>query len=349
MKKLIQTLKQVGKPTRIITTDDGSQILILPHGGRVLGLYSSGSDENFYWTHTALASADTAKAFYASKTWHNSGGDRTWLAPEADFFFPHFPKLDVYLQQRSLDPGDYHMVSTSAGFRLENQCRLQVARLGRSIDLKITKSFGTALNPLRHERELTLAGIKYAGYSQLTMLELLGKSRGTKRAVGLWSLVQMPHGGEMIFPTYGRTKPLHIFSTLGRIPSHDLLTTEKGVFYRMTQKGEHKISLRAVAICGRIGYVYQTGREWVLIIRNFYVNPLGDYVDTPWTKPDYFGFAVQACNINSQLGAFNELEYHIPAIGHGTGKIRCQDETQVWAFRGNLKQIRVIRQLLLGC
>ena len=56
----------------------------------MLGLFAPGSEENFYWTNPALRSVE-ARAFYAGDDWHNSGGDRTWLAPEVDVFLPDFP------------------------------------------------------------------------------------------------------------------------------------------------------------------------------------------------------------------------------------------------------------------
>ena len=77
-----------------------------------------------------------------------------------------------------------------------------------------------------------------------------------------------------------------------------------------------QIGLRAVSTANRIGYVSHFGDKWALIIRNFVINPSGEYVDVPWTETDCFGWAVQACNVKSQLGVFSELEYHIPAIGH---------------------------------
>jgi hypothetical protein len=116
----------------------------------------------------------------------------------------------------------------------------------------------------------------------------------------------------------------------------------------MRQKGEHKISIRGVSVCGRVGYVHRTGRNCALIVRNFAVNPSGEYVDVPWTETDYFGFAVQACNVNSALGSFSELEYHIPAIGKPTGRSRCDDEAQIWAFRGPQAKIASVCKLLLG-
>ena len=58
--------------------------------------------------------------------------------------------------------------------------------------------------------------------------------------------------------------------------------------------------------------------------------------------------AVQACNVNSQWGAFGELEYHVPAIGGPSGLTRCEDTSQVWAFRGGSERIRALAHLLLG-
>jgi len=345
MKALVDVLKKVGKPTRVFKGPDGTRVLVLPYGGRVLGLFSPQSEENFYWTHSALESVETARAFYGSDQWHNSGGDRTWLAPEVDLFFPNFPKLEGYFQQRSLDPGNYRFVETNDGFKLVNRLTVHLSRVRKNATLRITKSFGSAPNPLRHERGLDLSGLEYAGYTQSTSLELVGQSKTIEAKIGLWNLVQMPHGGDLLIPTYSRTEPLRVF---GSIPDEDLLITDRLVRYRMRQQGEHKISLRAIATCGRVGYLYRSADNWCLIVRNFTVNPSGEYADVPWNDTAYFGFSTQACNVNSGLGQFSELEYHIPAIGHDTGRTRCDDAAQVWAFRGPERQVLRARQLLLG-
>jgi hypothetical protein len=345
MKALVNVLKKVGKPTRVFKSPDGTRVLVLPYGGRVLGLFSPQSEENFYWTHSALESVETARTFYASDRWHNSGGDRTWLAPEVDLFFPNFPKLDRYFQQRSLDPGSYRVVETNGGFKLVNRLTVHLSRAHRNASLRITKSFGPAPNPLRHERGLDLSGLEYAGYTQYTSLELVGQSKTIQAQIGLWNLVQMPHGGDLLIPTYSRSEPRLI---MGRIPPEDLIVDERLIRYRMRQQGEHKISLRAIATCGRVGYLYPSANHWCLIIRSFAVNPSGEYVDVPWNDTDAFGFSTQACNVNSGLGQFSELEYHIPAIGRGTGRTRCEDEAHVWAFRGSERQVLLVRKLLLG-
>lgn len=345
MKTLVSVLKKVGKPTRVFKSPDGTRVLILPYGGRVLGLFAPGSADNFYWTHSALESVATARAFYGSDQWHNSGGDRTWLAPEVDLFFPDFPKRDRYFQQRSLDPGNYQVVETNGRFKLVNRLTVNLSRTRTNATLRITKSFGPAPNPLRCERGLNLSALEYAGYTQFTSLELLGLSQGIEAKIGLWNLVQMPHGGDLLIPTYSRTEPHRVF---GDIPDRDLLVSDRLVRYRMRQRGEHKISLRAIATCGRVGYLYRNAEQWCLIIRNFTVNPSGDYVDAPWTDPGYEGFSTQACNVNSGLGRFSELEYHIPAIGLVTGRTRCEDAAQVWAFRGTKSDILRVCRLLIG-
>jgi hypothetical protein len=344
--KLKEVLAAVHKPVETYCSPDGSELMILPHGGRMLGLFAPASDENFYWTNTALQSADTAQAFYDSPQWQNSGGDRTWLAPEADVFFPNFPKLDQYVQPRQLDPGQYRVEKENGAIRLVNRLSLTLSRTHQDVDLEIAKSFGPAPNPLRYEPNLKDADdLEYAGYTQSTTLAIQGADAANHGPVGLWNLVQMPHEGELLVATYHRSEPRLI---MGKIGPEDQTVGDHLIRYRMRATGEHKLSIRAVATTGRVGYLYQTGPRWALIVRNFFVDPSGQYVDAPWDDADYLGFGVQACNVKSGLGTFSELEYHIPAIGQGTGRTRCSDTSVVWAFRGSQEKILSVARALLG-
>ena len=346
-KRLAQILHDAGKPPRLDTLPDGSTVLVLPHGGRILGLFAPESDENFFWTHPDLESAESARAFFASEAWHNSGGDRTWLAPEVDVFLPNYPSTDGYWQPRQLDPGEYRLVEEAGQPRLINRLSLTLSRSGRTVDLEMTKSVGPAPNPLRHETGFAEGdGVEYAGYTLHTTLELRSADAEAADHVGLWNLVQFPHGGDLLVPTHARTTPKVCF---GNIADEDLIVGDRMLRYRMRAAGEHKIDIRAVAITGRIGYLHEAaGGRSALIVRNFFVNPSGDYIDVPWGDPDDPGYAAQACNVNIALGCFSELEYHVPAIGGNTARRRCDDASQIWAFRGPERQMRAVAAMLLG-
>ncbi len=340
---LINTLRSVGKSTELFQSADGTEVLILPYGGRVLGLFSPGSDANFYWTNPALQQQASAKALYESDGWHNSGGDRTFVSPELDLFFPNYPDRSAYAVPRAVDPGNYRVEKTGENIRLINRLTLTTARSKASVELEMVKSVGPAFNPLRHERYMKLGRVDYAGYTLCTSLEIVG---GSSSRVGLWNLVQMPHGGELLIPTYCSTKPKIYF---GAVVPTDLILSDRMIRFQMRQTGEHKLGIRAVATTGRVGYVYQSADKWTVIIRNFTVNPSGEYIDVPWNDPEDLGYSTQACTVNSSLGCFSELEYHIPAIGQGTGHTRCDDAAQVWAFRGALEDINhVVRTLLFS-
>jgi len=341
---LLEVLEAAGKPAQVVANPDGTEIVLLPYGGRVLGLFAKGSEENFYWTHPLLRAVETAKAFYAGTDWHNSGGDRTWVAPEVDVFLPNFPSREKYFQPRELDPGNHCVSGEGAALRLINRLTLTLSRSRKQVELEITKSFAPAPNPLRHERGGMAAEVQYGGYIQHTSLAIVGGDRTSP--VGLWNLVQMPHGGELLMPTFSRPEPR---LTFGKIPAADLVVDDCLVRYRMRQAGEHKIALRAATVTGRVGYMSQQRERWALIIRNFVVNPSGQYVDVPWDDPSDLGYSTQACNVNSGLGQFSELEYHIPAIGGSTGRMRCDDAAQVWAFRGPEQSIlKITRRLVAG-
>lgn len=344
---LTEVLTAVDKPTELYRSPDGSVALILPYGGRVLGLYAPASDENFYWTHPALESARAAREFYASDEWHNSGGDRTWLAPEVDFFFPNWPDKGTYWQPRPLDPGDYRIERAGEGLSLVNRLTVTPSRSRRDIELEITKSVSPALNPLRYERELFQTdAVVYAGYTLRTTLVMKSGAADSLGPVGLWNLVQMPHGGDLLIPTYARTRPRIYF---GSVADDDLVVADRLVRYKMRGSGEHKLGIRAVATTGRVGYIYAAGDgSSALIVRNVFVNPSGEYVDVPWDDADDVGYSMQACNVNSALGSFSELEYHVPAIGRGTGRAQCEDLAQVWAFRGPDEAIRAVARRLLS-
>jgi hypothetical protein len=346
MKQLIKVLNAAGKNTHVLTDSSAAAVLVSPYGGRVLGLFVGPDGGNLLWTNPALDHPDSARRFFENSQWHNTGGDRTWLAPEVDFFFPRFPDMNYYVQPRQLDPGNYQVTQNEKTIHMCNELTIQSYRFGHQISLRITKSVSLAPNPLRHEVGLDSCGkVAYAGYTLRTSLDILSAGLPNHAVVGIWQLLQMPHGGELIIPTYSRAEPRMYF---GQIPPGDLAVSDHLVKYAMRAPGGQKIGVKASAVTGRAGYIYPQGNDHVLIIRNFFVNPSDEYLDVPWDGLTEYGFAFQACNVNTDIGCFSELEYHCPVGFKQNQQLSCTDISQVWGFRGPLDKIKRIIQVLLG-
>jgi hypothetical protein len=212
----------------------------------------------------------------------------------------------------------------------------------------LNKWFGPAANPLRYERDVApaLAGVQYAGYTQRVTLQTTGGASGTRAGVGIWNLVQLPPGGEMLVPLYRRETPQECF---GKIPEDRITLGDHLLRVRADFAGSHKIAMKAAALCGRTGYVYQRGEVWTLVVRNFFVNMSGEYIDVQKHDQDDYGYAFQMCRVDEvEFGSFCEMEYHAPAVGDLPDPTRSEDVSTIWAFRGTREAIAAITEKLLG-
>jgi len=346
MKALIETLKTTGNKTQIYESGDGTRLLVLPYGGRVLGLYTENNDQNFYWVNPELQDRESAQKLFARDGWHNTGGDRTWLAPELDIFFPDYPDVQRHWEPPQLDASEYVTEDDDGVLSLRQTMTLHLARSARDVELELTKVLGPAPNPLRYERRLKQqqATVEYAGYTLRVHLTLFDDALSPPQ-LAVWNLVQLPWGGELLVPTYSRTQPRVLF---GEIPPENLVCHDRLMRFKVNLQGEHKLAVRAVSTTGRSGYVYQSGSQCSLVIRNFAVNPSGMYVDVPKDEPEDLGYSVNAVNVKSRLGDFCEMEYHAPALGHDMESARGTDVSQMWAFRGARDDIDIIARELLG-
>ena len=104
-----------------------------------------------------------------------------------------------------------------------------------------------------------IADLAYAGYALHCTLELLRGSPEPSH-VGLWNLLQLPHGGEMFIPTYYRTEPTPI---VGEVPTGHLVIQNHLIRFRMAARGCQKIGIPAAATPGRVGYLYRTKSDSV--------------------------------------------------------------------------------------
>jgi len=333
MKKteLVNRLNEGGFKFKRLDIGDGGEAIVIPQGARVIGLYISGLDENLLWLPKAWKSTAELKAYLKSGDW-NLGGDRTWLAPELDYNVSdgkHF--FEKYAVQPDLDPGRYVFKTAAPGkIILEQKVTLKSARPGKKIKLFMKIEFAKSENPFHHNRKHRelMKEVNFCGWTMSSTITEAGKSGAV---AGLWRLMQLRAGGEVIIPCTAQPVITDYFEPAG--PEH-LRVSENRVMFKIDGKERHKIGINAMHLTGRVGYRYPLGDgSWVLIVRNFFCNPSGWYVDEAMQPEGHIGDAVQCYNDSGNLGGFGEMEYHAPAIGKKTGLTTYTDTSSLWLFK----------------
>ena len=345
--QLLAALNGAGFAPAALSAPGMGELFVLPHGGRVIGLFAGGREENLLWINPALGQAGSAREALTADHWVHLGGDRTWVSPERELHVGDLARAwETYAVPAEVDPGHYTVAHQPTQISWRSPARLFFNRQQRSSEVEIEKSVRLVANPLRLEAGFgSLAGVDYGGYELATSLRLIEPAAGGP-AVSLWNILVVEAAGWVIIPTLGETRARDY---LDQTLPERLVATGHAVYFRLDGREQHKIGVRAAAVTGRAGYLRRVGAERsMLLVRSFVVNPSGEYVDTPWDAPEEMGYAFQSYNDNGSLGAFGELEYHTPAIGGSTGLDRYTDVSQLWAYAGPAAHIERIAAQLLG-
>ena len=344
MSDIKSSLAKAGHPLVELNGKDGS-LGVLPFGARVLVLSSGG--ENVFWTNPDLGDAQKAAQLLTPTAWPNSGGDRTWIAPEAQL---HISNLDdawnTYQTPAAVDPGNYQVSGDSHQIDMKNVTRVHLHHENVDCDVEVGRNVRLAPNPLRGEpgAKSLIKATKYAGYELTARLAMA--SGADKVRLALWSAIQVPAGGEIIIPTNKRSAPRHYFG-LREAPM--LRATSQAVHFVIDAHVQHKIGVRAADVTGRVGYLRPLGDgRSSLVVRSFHVNPSGDYIDVPWDDSKDEGYAIQCYNDSGEGKTFGEMECHSPGIGRGTGRSKAKDISQLWAYVGESEAVQEIATWLLG-
>ena len=90
MNKSSRNLKEAGYEAICL----GEKLLVLPFGGRVLGVYPD-EKRNVFGTNPDLESVSSIRSFFGGGGWLNIGGDRTWISlfPVSSFGTPEVFEL----------------------------------------------------------------------------------------------------------------------------------------------------------------------------------------------------------------------------------------------------------------
>ena len=348
MNSLVRSLEAAGEPYVVLDDGRGARAVVVPRAGRVMGLFDAGGG-NFLWIPPALSTPEGAKALLHAAEWQNVGGDRTWIGPETGTRVPDLADpWGTITTPRSFDPGAYSLRLEGEMAHLRTKGRIQYFRPNTECGFTVEKTLRLVANPLR--RDLAecpeMGGLSYAGYEQVTRLQLIPPVRPGV-CLCLWSLPVLPGGGDIIISTRYRARVRDFMEPTGE--AH-LTIEDRCVRFRLDGRERHKIGIKPGPLTGRMGYLRRLdgGDAWTLVVRNFFVDPSAEYVDVPWDDPADLGYVVEIYNNNGEGGEFGEMEYHTPAIGGDTGLDSYLDRSQLWAFRGPGDLIRVAGERLLG-
>ncbi|MCD9023797.1 DUF6786 family protein [Cohnella silvisoli] len=340
-------LQQSGNSYAVLSNSQGGQLIILEKGARVLELKTAEeASSSAFWRDP--------NALHNENNW-NSGGDRTWISPELEYFIDDSGSYHIPAQ---LDPGNWKLTQTTQSLAIANMsCELQHASSSQTIQVNLEKRFTLLPNPFpRNSSALTpdSSSVSYIGYEVRTDMNLTPVSSNSKPMdrtaspsgfCNLWSIMQVPPGGQIIAPTYGSIRPLTMFSQTENI---DMELLPNGLRLHCEGQSSFKLSIDALSSTGRFGYSrVLADKKSSLVVRQFSVNPSGVYPDYPSNRKNYLGSCMQFYFDGGQLGHFAELEYHSPALsidrpGHMT------DTSQVFYFEGLTSAVQDIARVMLG-
>ncbi len=287
------------------TTPHG-RIHLLPERGRVLGLEVNG--------HPALWSPKESSAAW------NLGGERLWLGPESEWFWKKTDKVDFanYQVPPPLDPDNWTVTETAHDW-CDAEVSLTLNNAGgrdRSLSLALRRQFS-----LLGEQNM-VAGQSSIGIQTVTTMEILGGTPGV--AVDLWSILQVPLGGEMQVPLLEAPTVRDYFSPC---PPDEISTKDGLLCLKIRGTNIFKVGLPPAEVAGRISYVRPVEGGQLVITRSFPVHPGLNYCDAPLSDPDTQGDAAQFFCDDGSFGGFGELEHRSPAIVCGQGPQSISETT----------------------
>ncbi|MDG0810025.1 hypothetical protein [Cohnella rhizosphaerae] len=298
-------LRELGWRHTILEHATGGIVVALERGARILGVYPDAEGDNLVWVCPDLADREAAESRFSQTPGWNTGGENgAGSAPRLNFIFATF-------KIRTAIPCNRRSIPAITGWRTGRQApqarnggkraRRKPTEAGGALSFRMQKTCRMVEDPLQ------AAGLKpddlvyaYVGYETETGIELDDRDHGP--AVSLWTLLQVPAGGEALIPVYGLAEPTDFFAATG--PGH--LTAAPGALrFRIDARETHKISLKSVQTTGRFGYIRRGGNGIChLLVRQIAVQPSGVYRDVPAGDLNDYGHCIQFYNDDGAIGSF---------------------------------------------
>nr|MDO8135553.1 hypothetical protein [Candidatus Njordarchaeum guaymaensis] len=273
-------------------------ILVLPRGGRVLGVDLGRG--NLLWVNPHINDV-------LRKGEWNTGGVRTWVSPERAFFYDNPKKFQGWRCPPGIDPAKYRVVlKKTHAVELESAISAKDMISGKTLRGKIRKRM--ELRSVRQEEHSLTA--------QLLIRDIL-TVRNFKSPFALWALAQVAPGddgrGTVVVPVIKSSKPVHYFNP---IPGSHLRLFKDHVEFMIDGKKELKLGIRPEDLPKprepRLEYRYRKDGRNVLITMSSRTGAArqDECVDPAKANPNGPKAVIQSCNseLESSGLCFGELE-----------------------------------------
>jgi len=178
---------------------------------------------------------------------------------------------------------------------------------------------------------ISLDGLDYAGFESTTSVVSSGLPEGR---LDLWHLTQVPAGATLVVPLAND----HDSEALSYANAGSWQHLDDQVRWAYSGTENAKLGLSAAALTGRAGVLYRQDESWIMLVRDFPIEPQERYIDHPFGAPR----TDQTFQAWDGFG-FGEMEFHSPGI---TSNYLATD--RLWAFRGDDSRIRHAARELLG-
>lgn len=309
------------------------RIVILPHAGRVIGLFPTDAENALWVNESAFASAAEQDG------WPNHGGDRVWISPEQDTLIAKQPDGSLAIAvPPQLDPAGYAVIDRGPNrCTLGARATLRFRRAGVEADL----AWSRRIEAIR-EVPLSGGGVDGTGYRVTTALRAEGSlPDGVQPAV--WSILQVPPHAQITIPTRRAARHIHAF--IGTPTMH---VDERGTIRcEVDADASFKYGLQIGDSFGLSVAEYGPAAARTLVVRAFDRFPREAYSDVAADGAEDHGFVHQVYVDDGALGGFGEIEHHSPYLRE-ENDFAVADTSRTYAYRGAAEAIARVRDAVLN-
>ena len=340
MNELMRRLEQAGAEQHLLPVSRQFSVLTARRGGRILGIYENGKDENLLWTAPQLEKDEEAESFLKSELW-NVGGDRLWFGPEIRYSVgdrEHF--WQTLHTPETIDPGAWEMSRDGQEMQQKVTIAPRDGTAGEA-EFSVRKSISPCEDPLRNlpDGQELRKGVDFGGFHQTVSVS------GQGTCVEPWSLLQVMPGGKIYIPMYTPEAGTDYYEPAAAFET----VQEHCAVLEATGCNRYKVGYHAAAVTGRLGYTCRWNGRYCLLIRSFPNDPSGLYEEEPPLRPGVKGFSVHVYNDGGPENGFAEIECSLPALFGSGGRTCAADTISTWIYTGEKNQLQQIGNRLLGC